>query len=338
MNSVFLRRPGHEAENVCAGLLKFRRYVCRIGQILYVGCLEMFVDKREPRVGDWLPSLALVAAVFLWGSSYAAMKVVVASFGPMATVWVRMVVASILFCLIGWKELRGVRFGPDWVWLALLFLLQPCLYFLCEGFAVQYTSSAQAGMISAVLPLMVMLGAYVTLGEKSGLMVWTGCGVSFVGVVWLTAESVPTSTAPDPLLGNMLEAAAMACGAGYMLLVRKLATNYTPWVLTGMQFMAGSLFFLPGVWGAGISWDAPLGAYVLLLYLGSFVTLGAFGLYNWGIARVPAGRASVFINLVPVIAVCLGVLCMGEILSVEQQLACVVVFGGVLIAQVRLGR
>ena len=296
------------------------------------------LGKKKMNEGGWLPSFALLVAVFLWGSSYAAMKVVVVSFGPMATVWARMVVASILFCLIGWRELRGIRLGPDWKWIILLFLFQPCLYFLCEGFAVQYTSSAQAGMISAVLPLMVMLGAYVTLGEKSGLMVWFGCIVSFAGVVWLTAESVPTSTAPNPMLGNLLEVAAMACGAGYMLLVRKLAVSYAPWVLTGMQFMAGSLFFLPGVWAAETSWDASLGAYALLLYLGAFVTLGAFGLYNWGIARVTAGRASVFINLVPVIAVCLGVLCMGETLSADQQMACVVVFGGVLLSQIRFGR
>jgi drug/metabolite transporter (DMT)-like permease len=281
------------------------------------------------------PSIALLLAVFLWGSSYSAMKVVVAFFGPMATVWARMVVASILFAAIGWKELRRIRLGSDWKWLALLFLCQPCMYFLCEGFAVKLTSSAQAGMISAILPLMVMLGAYSFLGEKSGLNVWLGCLLSLVGVVWLTFESVPTEAAPQPLLGNLLEVAAMCFGAGYMLLVRKLSGHYHPFVLTGMQFMVGSLFFLPGVMASDIVWEAPIWVYLLLIYLGSLVTLGAFGLYNWGISRVPAGRASVFVNLVPVIALSLGVLFMDETMNVAQTMACVVVFSGVLLSQVR---
>ncbi len=293
-------------------------------------------DKVKGMEGGWLPSVALLGAVLLWGSSYAAMKTVVASFGPMGTVWARMVVASLIFGLAGWKDVRRMRFGRDWKWLVLLFLFQPCLYFLCEGFAVHYTSSVQAGMISAVLPLMVMFGAYVILGEKSGILVWAGCLLSLAGVVWLTAGSVPTRTAPFPLLGNLLEVAAMACGAGYMLLVRKLSGSYAPWMLTGMQFMAGSLFFLPGVWVSETSWNVSFEAYLLLLYLGACVTLGAFGLYNWGIARVPAGRASVFVNLVPVIAVCLGVTCMGETLSTDQAMACGVVFAGVLLAQMKV--
>ncbi|WP_462323520.1 DMT family transporter [Desulfoplanes sp.] len=291
------------------------------------------ISKNER--GAWWPSIALLVAVFLWGSSYAAMKVVVGSFGPMATVWARMVVASVIFCALGWRELIKVRPGRDWTWLALLFFCQPCMYFLCEGFAVKLTSSAQAGMISAILPLMVMLGANVFLGEKSGVQVWTGCFLSLAGVVWLTLESVPTQAAPDPFTGNLLEVAAMGFGAGYMLLVRKLSVRYSPLVLTGMQFMAGSLFFLPGVIGADTTWTAPVGVYLLLLYLGSLVTLGAFGLYNWGISRVPAGRASVFVNLVPVIALSLGVMCMGEVLDVAQTMACVVVFAGVVFSQVR---
>jgi drug/metabolite transporter (DMT)-like permease len=209
------------------------------------------------------------------------------------------------------------------------------MYFLCEGFAVKLTSSAQAGMISAILPLMVMLGAYSFLGEKSGLNVWLGCLLSLAGVVWLTCESVPTQAAPRPLLGNLLEVAAMCFGAGYMLLVRKLSGHYRPFVLTGMQFMAGSLFFLPGIIGSDIDWDASIWVFLLLVYLGSLVTLGAFGLYNWGISRVPAGRASVFVNLVPVIALSLGVMFMDETLNFPQTMACVVVFAGVLLSQIR---
>ncbi|PIE69394.1 MAG: EamA family transporter [Deltaproteobacteria bacterium] len=292
----------------------------------------MTFKESDTRQGSWWPSAALLLAVFLWGSSYAAMKVVVASFGPMPTVWARMVAASILFLILGWRHVVQIRLGKDWKWLLLLFFCQPCMYFLCEGFALNATSSAQAGMISAILPLMVMVGAYVVLHETNTLITWAGCLLSLGGVIWLTLESVPTRAAPNPLLGNLLEVAAMGFAAGYMLLMRRLSGRYSPFVLTGMQCMAGSLFFLPGGLSA-VTWQAPVESYVLLVYLGTLVTLGAFGLYNWGISRVPAGRASVFVNLVPVIAVCLGVVVMDETLNTAQMLACALVFAGVLLAQ-----
>jgi drug/metabolite transporter (DMT)-like permease len=43
----------------------------------------------------------------------------------------------------------------------------------------------------------------------------------------------------------------------------------------------------------------------------------------------------VFVNLVPVIALSLGVLFMDETMNVAQTMACVVVFSGVLLSQVR---
>ena len=70
-----------------------------------------------------------------------------------------------------------------------------------------------------------------------------------------------------------------------------------------------------------------------ILFLGVFVTLGAFGLYNWGMSRIPAGKASIFINLVPVIAVLIGWLAMGEALTTTQWIAALAVMTGVWISQ-----
>ena len=70
-----------------------------------------------------------------------------------------------------------------------------------------------------------------------------------------------------------------------------------------------------------------------MLFLGSFVTLGAFGLYNWGMSRIPASRAATFINLVPVTAVVLGWVMLNETLTLYQIMASAVVVGGVYLSQ-----
>jgi len=70
-----------------------------------------------------------------------------------------------------------------------------------------------------------------------------------------------------------------------------------------------------------------------IVFLGALVTLGAFGLYNWGMSHIPASRASVFINLVPVTAVAVGWMVMGESLSGLQCVAAATVILGVGISQ-----
>jgi hypothetical protein len=90
-------------------------------------------------------------------------------------------------------------------------------------------------------------------------------------------------------------------------------------------------------WAKGIATPAtPVSPWALvrvLAFLGSFVTLAAFAFFNWGLSRLPAARASLFLNLIPVIAVLLGWVLLGESLSIVQCFCAAAVIGGVLLGQ-----
>jgi drug/metabolite transporter (DMT)-like permease len=120
-----------------------------------------------------------------------------------------------------------------------------------------------------------------------------------------------------------------------IIMVKRLCERYNPWLLTALQVAAGTLFFSPGLVllcrQPGVVWTTPL--ILSIVFLGALVTLGAFGLYNWAMSRIPASRASMFINLVPVTAVAIGWMSMGESLSGLQCVAAAVVVIGVGISQ-----
>ncbi len=306
-----------------------------------------------------LPGLAALGAVTLWGLSFPAMKVAVQALGPMPLMWARMMVAMALLAPFtarlfpartvavapsGTLVRRGFWSGvPHRHKLLLLptVLLQPCLYFLFESKAMQLTTASQAGVISASVPLLVGAGAWLLLGERPSPRLWVGVAFSCAGVAWLTLSGgAGTESAPDPLLGNMLELLAMACAAGNMLLVRRLSAHgghgecggfrWNPWTLTALQTVAGALFFAPGahavLTGAG-QWPADV--VLAVVYLGAGASLGAFGLFNWATSHLPASSVGAFINLVPVTAVGFGWLWLGETLNATQMLAAAVVMVGV---------
>ena len=145
----------------------------------------------------------------------------------------------------------------------------------------------------------------------------------------------PTAEAPHPVKGNFLEFLAMVCATGYIISLKRLTSRYTPFFLTAIQAFVGTAFFFPTLFFAStrlpdrIDW-LPL---LAVVYLGAVVTLGAYGLYNYGVSRVPASRASVFINLIPVFTVILGWLILDERFTVPQYFASVLVFVGIFLSQ-----
>jgi len=282
-----------------------------------------------------LPFALLGGAVLLWGTSFVAMKTALDFFPPMTVIWLRMAVAAVAFAPF-WRYLpRPVYRRGDWKVLVLASLCIPCLYYLGEGFAVRYTTSSQAGVISAIVPLLVAGGAWLLLKERLTWRGAVGIALSLAGVAMLSLGGVAQESASNPLLGNLLELGAMFAAAGSMLAIKHLSSRYDPWLLTGMQAVVGAVFFAPLAFTAGpVAWGAagPL-AWGCVAYLGVAVSLGSFGLYNSAVKLMPASRASLAINLVPAVALIAGWAIRGESLSWLQMAACAVIVGAVVFAE-----
>ncbi len=257
---------------------------------------------------SWLPTVGLVAAMLIWGSSYVAMKFALQAYHPLLVVFGRMAIATLIF-LAFCKRLGGFPYQRgDWKYLGLMALCEPCLYFLFESYALTHTSASQAGIVTALLPVSVTLIAGIFLGERAGMMTLAGFGMAVGGITIMTLAGRATQNAPNPLLGNMLEAIAILCASGYTVLARYLSRRYAPWSLTAIQMGIGTLFFspvfllpssrLPFVWSVGPS--------LAIVYLGGCVSVLAYGLYNYGLQHVSASRASGYVNLIPVFAVLSG--------------------------------
>ncbi|WP_026362508.1 DMT family transporter [Geopsychrobacter electrodiphilus] len=280
-------------------------------------------------------ALCLILAMLLWASSFVALKIAFLSYHPMQVIFGRMLVASLCFLpfvpsffRIKW-HLRDLRY------LLLMALFEPCLYFLFEAEALQNTSASQAGMITAMLPLLVAVAAWLLLKEKISHLTLVGFFIAICGAIILSLAAVATTHSPAPLLGNLCELAAMVCAAGYTICLKHLSGRYSPLFLTAVQAMIGCIFFafflLPPDVGLPTHWE--FGPGLAIIYLGTFITFGAYGLFNFGVSRIPANQAAAFVNLIPVFSVMLGSLVLSEHLTKGQWLAVLLVFIGVFISR-----
>ncbi len=288
----------------------------------------------------WLPILSLVTAMVLWASSFIALKIAFTGYHPMIVILGRMVVGSLCF-LFFYRQLRHISWRrADLKYLLFMAVCEPCIYFIFEAKALELTSASQAGLITAMLPLMVALGATLFLQERVSSQTITGFVLAIAGACWLSLAGEESASAPNPLLGNFLEFLAMVSATGYTLSMKHLSSRYSPLFLTAVQSWVGALFFSLFLIHPDI--NAPTQLYpvpaLAVVYLGSFVTLGAYLCYNYGVSKIPASQASAFVNLIPVFTVILGFMILGERFSLWQYGASVLVLAGVFLSQRRVQR
>lgn len=276
---------------------------------------------------------ALLLAMLLWGSSFAALKIAFAAYESMWVIFLRMLLVALCFLFLRRRVLQfRYQRGDGWrlLWLS---LAEPCLYFSFEAQALQHTSAAQAGMIVGLLPLLVALLAHFWLGERVTRWMIAGSVLALAGVAGLSLLGQPSAQAPNPLLGNFLELLAIICAAAYCVQLKALSARYSPFTLTALQGFSGTLFFLPLALlqpaPAQLDWPA----LAAIFYLGVVVTFGAYLCYNVAISRLPVTVASTFSNLIPVFSLLIAWLLLDERLSQAQLLCALLVIAGVLLSQ-----
>ncbi len=284
-----------------------------------------------------LALFALLLAIVIWASSFVFMKIAVAEFGPMLTVFLRMLLASVvLFFFIPKFKKEHYQRG-DWKWFLLLALCEPCLYFVFEGLALTYTTASEAGMITSLQPMMVAVAAFYFLKEKLSSRLIVGCSIAIAGAVLLSLTGEASESSPNPMLGNFLEICAIGFAAAYSIVARRLMHRYSPLFLTGIQTFVGSVFFLPAVLVSGESVPVSVtfeGA-LAVLFLAWVVNIIAFTCYNFSLGKMPASQAGAWLNLLPLATLFFGWLLLDEQLTSLQYFGAAIVLVGVIVSQTK---
>ena len=284
--------------------------------------------------------LSLIFAMFIWASSFIALKSAMSDLEPYTVIFFRMLIASLCFVYFI-KSFMKYDFSKDDIkYIVLLAFFEPCLYFIFEAKAIQLTSASQVGMITSLMPVITAMAAGYFLKEIISKQLIIGSLIALCGAIWLSLQAVSSVSAPNPILGNFFELLAMFCGAGYTIVARYLSDKYSALFITAIQVFIGTIFFFPFFLYEFYTRDLnfTLNAVLCVLYLGVVVTLGGYGLYNYALTKIEASKAAVFIYLIPVFTLILAYFILNEKLSSVEFIACVTILFGVFISETPLKR
>jgi drug/metabolite transporter (DMT)-like permease len=201
------------------------------------------------------------------------------------------------------------------------------LQFLLQFHGLVRTTVSHASLMVGAMPVLLAVAASLFAGERLDRLGWVALCGSTMGAALVTlggshaaaAREVPT------LLGDLMVIGSLFIALAWILLSKKLMENHSPPMVTAYTILSGAAML--AVWILGPWLLSPLThqqvqpppfahvsltAWIALAISGLLCTATTTLLWNWGIHRVPASRAGVFLNIEPVLGSVLGVELLGE--------------------------
>jgi drug/metabolite transporter (DMT)-like permease len=206
---------------------------------------------------------------------------------------------------------------------------------MCFTMGLRYTSVSHAAVIVGMSPIYTLVLAVLFRLERATWHKVVGMAIAFVGVAVLASENGISPRSPS-LLGDAITMTGSIGFATYAVLGKRVAGRYDALTMTAFNHFAGAVIILPvalhQAWALGpfLKWRAiPWQGWTALLYMAVCSSAMAYLFYFWLLRYLEASQLSAFTYLLPVLAVILGILWLGERGSAMQIVGGALALGGV---------
>jgi drug/metabolite transporter (DMT)-like permease len=284
---------------------------------------------------------AFAAVYIVWGATYLAIRMGVATLPPFLMAAARFLVAGAL--LLGWTWLRGATLPTARQWrnsaITGSLLLLGGNGLVC--WAEQTVNSSLAALIIAASPMWFALFEWARPGGRRPTAITSLgliAGFSGVGLLVLGTPHGSGSAASTSVAGVLALVVACAAWAGGSIFSKHSDNPESPWVSTAAQMLTGGasllgVSLLTGEPGRFSFDQVSTRSFLAFLYLVVFGSWIGFGAYVWLLQNCAPTKVATYAYVNPVIATLLGWWVLDEPLTAGTGLAALVILGGVLIVQ-----
>ncbi len=299
-----------------------------------IGLLQSSVECKKAEIARQVQfptrhvaaTLALAVAGSFWGTAFFFGKIAFAEMSVSQDLTLRFVFGSLFLAPVLLKTHKRFT-APDFRLLMLAALFGVPVQLLIQFKGLELSTVSHASLMMGALPMLLALCSVIFLRERLRSVEWVALAASAMGAVLIAlVHAGPQHGPQSSIAGDLLVLLSLFAGVAMMLITKRLTDIYDPLYVTASMLILGTIMLL--LWLA-ISQTAhfhfSLRAWTAVAAQGVLATALAYPLWNWGLARVPASRAGVFLNMEPLVGTILGISLLHETLG---RLA---ILGGVLI-------
>lgn len=291
---------------------------------------------KSMNLTDWLLLLLLS---LLWGGSFFFNEIVLRQLAPFTLVFARVSLAAIFLWVFIFFSEEKIKISRQLVIASLILgVFNNFVPFSLIVWGQQYIEGGEASIINAAAPLFsAILGQVIRGGEKLTKNRIIGLIVGWMGVFLLVGQS-GYSESGRILYGRLAVLGASLCYALGALYGKGF--NFSPKILAAGMLSAAAIYLLPFVIFIDEPWGIQLhaGTVLSMVSLSLFSTALAYLIYFKLLARVGATNLLLVTFLIPLTALILGLLFLGETPGWRAYLGFGIITAGLLIVDGRFIR
>ncbi len=303
--------------------------------------------------------LGLIATTVMWGLNIPIVKEATNRMDPFVFNAARLTCSTIALAFFAWFELRGRRkagltrsTGSDdcpnarrfsWSRFLVFAGLTGFLYMIFFMLGVSRTTAGNVALLLSSMPMWTAVLAVLFFGERLRWTNWLGLFITFLGtvtVIMLGANQGGRgfNLSSEFLLGNLLILAAALTWASGTLISKKLLDTVGAMELAFLAGLVTTPLHLLIVAGSFREWIPVIlepAMAAKIIFSGVFSTGLAYSFWHIGVRKLGGAHASVFQNLVTLVAVLTSWWCLGERITWAQILGGVTIIVGLLVMRRR---
>jgi drug/metabolite transporter (DMT)-like permease len=259
---------------------------------------------------------ACALASCIWGTGFFFGKIALTQMGVAHMVFYRFLFACVVLAPLLLRNPAHLS-GAEWRVLLLASFFGVPVQFLVQFYGLSLTTVSHAALMVGTMPVLLAVAASLFAHERLDAVGWIALFSSTAGVSLIVLGGTPASSGlrGPSVMGDLLVVFSLAISLGWILLNQRLMRRHPPVVVTTYGLLSGAAMLavvvlatqgVPPIHGvSGRVWLA-------LAASGILCTSSTTLLWNWGMKRVPASRAGVFLNLEPAVGSILGVQLLGD--------------------------
>jgi drug/metabolite transporter (DMT)-like permease len=271
-------------------------------------------------------------ATTLWASSFVLVKMALPHIGPLTIGGLRYFLGFLILLplLVGRRTRQPAPHRP-WLLLVAIGLSSYTIGNGASFWALEYLPATTTSFVLSTIPLFMLVIGAAQLGEPPTKRQVYGVLLGLVGALLFFLHGL----APGEPLGLAIVAIGMVGFISFSALGRVVARRQTVGAIAltayPLAFGGGALLLLAApIEGLPV---APVGTWLIILWLAVFNTALAYVLYNHALQTLTALEMTVMLNLSPIGTAILAWLLLGEQLAPVQMVGIVVIVAAAYLVQ-----